>query len=126
MKCPVWLEQITLWLRFVVNYIWIIFEMIAAVSLQTTLTHDSISVFETREFVDVLIRRWLAKITNIHMRPFCCNKTTKISLGHFKGFKRTSYGFIGTGYAFNNIFKGWEPSHIPAHKSLAAAASFRT
>ncbi len=22
-------------------------------------------------------------------------------------------------------FKGWEPSHIPAHKSLAAAAPFQ-
>ncbi len=38
----------------------------------------------------------------IYMRPFYCNKTTKISLEHFMGFKRTSYGFIRTGYAFNN------------------------
>ncbi len=41
-------------------------------------------------------------------------------------FKRTDYGFIGTGYRFNDTFKGWDPSHIPAHKSHAAAASFRT
>lgn len=40
-------------------------------------------------------------------------------------FKRTDYGFIGTGYRFNDN-KGWDPSHIPAHKSPAAAASFRT
>ncbi|AGU96432.1 hypothetical protein M892_05780 [Vibrio campbellii ATCC BAA-1116] len=67
------------------------------------------------------------------MRPFCCKKTTKVSLGHFMDFKRTDYGFIGTGYGFigtgyrfNDINKGWDPSHIPAHKSHAAAASFRT
>lgn len=42
------------------------------------------------------------------------------------GFIGTGYGFIGTGYRFNDINKGWDPSHIPAHKSHAAAASFRT